>query len=75
MEKEQVRRLPVINDKGAIQGILSISDIVLRAEDGRGGRYSELGYEEAIGALKAICTYRRPEAPLRSPRKSATTQP
>lgn len=75
MEKEQVRRLPVINDEGALQGILSISDIVLRAENGRASKHSELGFEKAIGALKAICTYRRPESPLRSPRKSATTQP
>lgn len=74
MEREQVRRLPIVNDDGKLQGILSIRDIVLRAEDGHGKRHSELGHEETVGALKAICADRRPEASHRSSRKSAATQ-
>jgi CBS-domain-containing membrane protein len=40
MEREQVRRLPIVNDDGKLQGILSIRDIVLRAEGGHGKRHS-----------------------------------
>jgi CBS domain-containing protein len=73
MEREQVRRTPVVDDDGKLQGILSISDIVLHAEDGR-KRHSELNHEDAVGALKAICADRRPEASRQSPQKSAAVQ-
>jgi CBS domain-containing protein len=74
MEREQVRRLPIVNNDGKLQGILSIRDIVLRAEDGHGKRHSELSHEDTVGALKAICADRRPGASHRSSRKSAATQ-
>lgn len=74
MERRQVRRTPVVNDDGTLQGVLSISDIVLHAEDGHGKRHSDLNHEDAVGALKAICADRRPEASRRSSQRSAATQ-
>ncbi len=73
MEREQVRRTPVVNGEGKLQGVLTISDIVLHAEDGR-KRHAELNHEDAVVALKAICADRRPEASPQSSQKSAATQ-
>ena len=36
MRREQVLRLPVINADGALQGIVSITEVVLEAEKGPG---------------------------------------
>lgn len=57
---ESVRRLPVINDKGRLAGILSVDDIVACAERGkRGHGVPVLSYDDAMNALKAVC---RPHA-------------
>jgi CBS domain-containing protein len=58
MRHEKVRRLPVVNDSGMLQGILCMNDIVLRAEEARGKREPELPYEDAMGTFKAICEHR-----------------
>jgi CBS domain-containing protein len=62
MRHEKVRRLPVVNDSGMLQGILCMNDIVLRAEEARGKREPELSYEDAMSTFKAICEHR----PLRA---------
>jgi len=58
MRQEKVRRLPVTNGDGMLQGILSLNDIVLRAEEEKGRHYPELNYEDAMGTVKAICEHR-----------------
>lgn len=58
MRHEKVRRLPVINRDGMLQGILSINDVVLRAEEEKGRRHPELNYEDAMSTVKAICEHR-----------------
>jgi CBS domain-containing protein len=58
MRQEKVRRLPVVNDSGILQGILSLNDIVLRAEEAKGKRIPELSYEDVISTIKAICEHR-----------------
>lgn len=52
MGAQRVRRLPVVDAQGALQGILCLDDIVLFAEE-RGG----LTYRDVIGTLKAICEH------------------
>lgn len=49
MEREKVRRLPVVNNDGELQGILSVDDIVFFAKQG-----SDLEYDDTIGTLKAV---------------------
>ena len=59
MRREKVRRLPVINYEGRLAGILSINDVVLRAEEARVGRAPEISYEDVMSTLKAICEHSR----------------
>jgi CBS domain-containing protein len=60
MEKSKVRRLPVLDDDGKLEGILSMDDIVLHAGEIK-KRKEDLTYGEAVTTLKAI--YRRPPRP------------
>jgi len=55
MRHARVRRLPVIGEDGALQGIVSISDVVLRAEEAQGKQMPKLSHQDAIGTLKAVC--------------------
>ncbi|MCI0666237.1 MAG: hypothetical protein L0220_34730, partial [Acidobacteria bacterium] len=55
---EKTRRIPVVNKDGMLQGIISMNDVVLRAEEARGRHVPELSYEEAMSTLKAICEHR-----------------
>jgi len=66
MRAERVRRLPVINAYGVLEGILSLNDIVLHAEAAKGKKMLALSYEDVIDTLKAICAHRvlAPACPL-----------
>ena len=59
MKEHQVRRVPVINDDGTLNGMLSINDLVLRAED---KKKTDIGYGQVIETYKAICAHRAPLA-------------
>ncbi len=61
MRHEKVRRLPVVNDDGMLQGMLCLNDIVLRAKEAKGKLVPELSYEDAMRTIKAICEH-RPQA-------------
>jgi CBS domain-containing protein len=63
MRAERVRRLPVINVSGALEGILSLNDVVRHAEIAGRKKVPELSYDDVTQTLKEICTPRRlPEA-------------
>ena len=53
MQTKKVRRLPVIDSKGSIRGILCLNDIVLNAK-----KHNSLSYDEVVETLKAICEHR-----------------
>ena len=54
MQTKQVRRLPVVNDDGKLQGILSMDDVVLHASSPRASTPPEVTYSEALGTLQGI---------------------
>lgn len=60
MAEHQVRRLPVVDAFGGIEGILSFNDIVLHAETAKGKKPPALSCKEVLTALKAICAHRAP---------------
>jgi CBS domain-containing protein len=62
MRQGKVRRLPVTNNDGILQGILSLNDIVLRVEEVSGGQTSDLTYEDVMNTYKAICEHRPRQA-------------
>jgi CBS domain-containing protein len=62
MSFQKVRRLPVTNDNGQVEGIISIEDLIARAERGRRGiRVPDLSYDDTMTTLKAICRSHRGE--------------
>jgi CBS domain-containing protein len=54
MQSRRVLRLPVVDGEGTLQGILSMNDIVLRAEDGRKRAGDGISYAEVIDTRKVI---------------------
>jgi CBS domain-containing protein len=53
MGAQKVRRLPVIDAKGTLEGILCLDDIVMFAEE----KAAELTYFDVVETLKAICEH------------------
>jgi CBS domain-containing protein len=51
MAAQKVRRLPVVDIKGTLAGILCLDDIVLFAEE----KAADLTYFDVVETLKAIC--------------------
>lgn len=58
MERGKVRRLPVVDEDGLLQGMLSMNDLVLAAGERRGRRSSDLSAEDVLNTLKAVCAHR-----------------
>lgn len=58
MRKEKVRRLPVINPEGVLEGILCLNDIALLAEHPDGKKTAQINYEDVVSTLKALCEHR-----------------
>ncbi|WP_447976679.1 CBS domain-containing protein [Candidatus Nitrospira bockiana] len=58
MAAQQVRRLPVIDEDGILQGVLSITDLIRRVDDATEHKRS-LTCPDILDALKAIARNRR----------------
>ena len=54
MANKQVRRLPVVNEQGVPQGILSMDDIITHGDLNKWAGCSELSAEEIIRSLKKL---------------------
>jgi signal-transduction protein with cAMP-binding, CBS, and nucleotidyltransferase domain len=60
MAERQVRRLPVVDQAGVTQGILSMDDIIIHGDMGKWQGCCELSSEEIIRALKRLYGQRAP---------------
>lgn len=62
MQSRQVRRLPVVDDDGRLQGILSLSDIVRETQRQKALRARSVTPDRLVTTLAAICQPRAPSA-------------
>lgn len=61
MRSKRVRRLPVVDAKEKVVGLLSLNDVARAAQHQRGRRVPEVAGEEVVSTLGAICEPRRPQ--------------
>lgn len=61
MREHKVRRMPVLNAEGELEGILSMNDVVLRAK-ARNGKKPEIDYADVVKTYQAICEHPVPMA-------------
>ena len=56
MQEHKIRRLPVVNAEGELEGILSMNDVVLHAK----GKGDSLAYRDVVKTYQAICEHPLP---------------
>lgn len=56
MQQHKIRRVPVVNAEGELEGILSMNDIVLKATDSK-GKDARIGYADVVRTYQAICEH------------------
>lgn len=61
MKDARVRRLPALSENGTLVGILSMDDILTRAEPSSFGKEPELSSDEVVRTLRSITQRRVPE--------------
>ena len=59
MQEHKVRRLPVVNADGELEGILSMNDLALNAKTGKGDLVS---FADVVKTYQAICEHPVPAA-------------
>lgn len=57
MRDNRVRRVPIVNHDGRLQGIVSLNDIILLADENKKGA-QDIPYPEILRTLKAVCEHR-----------------
>ena len=60
MQEHKVRRLPVVNREGELEGILSMNNIVLNAKNAKGALSNSLNYGDVLKTYQAICEHPPP---------------
>lgn len=56
MQEHKIRRLPVLNAQGELKGMLSMNDLVLKAEEAN-GKKPKLTFNDIVKTYKAICEH------------------
>lgn len=60
MRENRIRRLPVVAGDGTLAGIVSMNDIVLRAQETRDKKTPAVSYADVVTTYKAICEHPLP---------------
>ena len=60
MQENRIRRLPVVDELGLLQGVLSMNDIVLKAEEAKDKKTPKVSYADVINTYKSICQHQLP---------------
>lgn len=58
MKRERVRRLPVVDEEGILQGLISMNDFILLAGETKAGKAPAICWEDVVRTLKAISAHR-----------------
>jgi CBS domain-containing protein len=58
MAVERVRRIPVVDSRERLRGMLSINDLILTAHDVEGPSSGSPSYRDVMASLKEICEHR-----------------
>lgn len=66
MREYKVRRLPVVAADGKLEGIVSLNDLVLKAEKPNAKQVPELSYDDVMHIQKSICQHRFPTEKARA---------
>ena len=67
MAQNKVRRLPVVDAQGKLEGVLSMDDIIERARTASGARPDGLTSEDVVSTLKRLYTPQLPEKANKKP--------
>ena len=62
MREHRIRRLPVLDLAGELEGILSLNDIVLKAKGPNGKKTPQIDYADFVKTYQAICEHALPMA-------------
>ena len=62
MQEHKIRRLPVLNPEGELEGMLSMNDIVLHAKTSKGATAGAIKYDDVVKTYQAICEHPVPAA-------------
>ncbi len=58
MKRERIRRLPVVDEEGVLQGMVSMNDFILLAGETKGGKAPAISCEDVARTMKAISAHR-----------------
>lgn len=57
MQRNQIRRLPVVDKQGKLTGILSLGDVVTHTGNSRSNRQTEIPEDATLAMLKAVVSH------------------
>lgn len=60
MQDRKIRRLPVVAGDGTLDGMLSLNDVVLRAQEAKDKENPDIPYADVVNTYKAICAHPLP---------------
>ncbi len=58
MKRERVRRLPVVDEEGVLQGIIAMNDFLIAAQEAKGRSIPAVSYDDVVHTMKVISAHR-----------------